>query len=252
MLPRRHLLLQCRLALGIQRHYPLRSGLERLQLLPLQLAALVGDHRKFRVELGTRHALEQGGALIDAGLQEGGELALGQDHGATELLPIEANLLVDQLLDIPLIARMQLLAGEALQRALLLLILAIGPIARATQLPAGPPDLTIDPDEVHLGIAAGLAATQDVPYIVGLEPVGFIFPPDLRLVLAVGHKARHLVIQRQTDGIQQCALTGTCIAGDGKQTRIAEHPLGKVDGERMAETGQIFTAQGQNFHDACS
>ena len=252
LLPLVQLFKQRRLALRIQRRYLLPARLQGCQFFPLQLAALVGGHRQLGVELGTGHALQQRRPLIDAGLQEGGKLPLRQDHRAPKLLPIETHLLIDQLLHIPLVAGVQLLAGEALQRALLLLVFAVGTIARPTQLPTRPPDLAIDADEIDLGKAAGLAAAQDMPHVIGLEPIGILGAADLRLVLLVGDKARHLIVKRQTDGIEQGALAGAGIAGDGKQPGTAEHALGKVDGKGMTQTGQVFSAQSQNFHDACS
>ncbi len=86
-----------------------------------------------------------------------------------------------------------------------------------------------------------MAATEDAAYVVGLELLFVIHAAHFGHVLAIGNKARHLVVEGQTNGVEQGALARAGIAGDGKQTGGAERSPGKVDGEGAGQTGQILT-----------
>ena len=92
----------------------------------------------------------------------------------------------DLSLDIPLVAAVYLVTIQRLQAALLLLMLAIRSVARPTHHPASPVAAAIPCQKIHLGKAAGLAAAEDMPYIVGLEPFGILLPPYLGLEFTVG------------------------------------------------------------------
>jgi hypothetical protein len=72
-----------------------------------------------------------------------------------------------------------------------------------------------------------VAAAEDAAHVVGLELLLVIHAAHFGDVLAIGDKARHLVVERQTDGIEQGALAGAGIAGDGKQAGSPQAPPAK-------------------------
>ncbi|MNJ31029.1 hypothetical protein D3C77_256490 [compost metagenome] len=224
---------------------PLLYGRQRLLLGPRPLMGLDGDGG---VELGARHPLEQGGALIGARLEEGGKLPLRQYHGAAELLPGEAHQLVDAILQLPLAAGKDLPRLDVGQAALLGLEAPLRAIAGTAHRPARQPDAAVAAAELHLGTAAGVAAAQDAAHVVGLELLLVIRPAHLGHVLAIGDEARHLVIEGEADGVEQGALARACIAGDGKEPGSPQSATGEVDGESPGQAGQVFPCKRQDFH----
>ena len=143
---------------------PLLYGRQRLLLGPRPLMGLDGDGG---VELGARHPLEQGGALIGARLEEGGKLPLRQYHCAAELLPGEAHQLVDAILQLPLAAGKDLPRLDVGQAALLGLKAPLRAIACPPYRPARQVDAAVTAAELHLGTAAGVAAAEDIFHIIG-------------------------------------------------------------------------------------
>ncbi len=224
---------------------PLLYGCQRLLLGPCPLMGLDGDGG---VELGARHPLEQGGALIGARLEEGGELPLRQDDGAAELLPRKPHQLVDAILQLPLAAGEDLPRLDVSQAALLSLEAPLRAIAGTAYRPARKPDAAVAAAELHLGTAAGVAAAQDAAHVVGLELLLVIRPAHLGHVLAIGDEARHLVIEAEADGVEQCALARACIAGDGKEPGSPQSATGEIDGESPGQAGQVFPCKRQDFH----
>ncbi len=223
-----------------QRHVAeaLGDGGQLLLLLPRPFIGLDGDGR---VEFGACHPFEQGGALVGIRFEEGSKFPLRQDHRAAELLPGEAHQLVNAILQFPLAATEYLPRFHIGQGSLLRLKTPLRAVSRPAHRPAGQPDATIAATKLHLGKTAGVAATEDASYVVGLEFLLVIHAAHFGHVLAIGDKARHLVVEGQTNGVEQGAFACAGVAGDGKQTRGAERPLGKVDGEGAGQTGQILT-----------
>ena len=67
-------------------------------------------------------------------------------------------------------------------------------VSRPAHRPAGQPDAAITAAKLHLGKTAGVAATEDAAYIVGLELLLIIHAAHFGHILAIGDKARHLVV----------------------------------------------------------
>ena len=208
-----------------QRHVaePLADGGQFLLLLP---RPFMGLNRDGGVELGAGHPFEQGRTLVGARLEEGGKL-LRQDDGAAKLLPGEPYQLVDAILQLPLAATEHLTRHHVGQAALLGLKAPLGAVAGPAHRPAGQPDAVVTAAKLHLGETAGMAAAEDAAHVVGLELLLVVHAAHFGHVLAIGDKARHLVVECQTDGIEQGTLAGAGIAGDGKQAGGPRAPPAK-------------------------
>ena len=85
-----------------------------------------------------------------------------------------------------------------------------------------------------------MATAEDAAHVVGLELLLVIHATHFGHVLAIGDKARHLIKERQADGIEQSALAGASIAGDGKQAGGPQGATGKIDGKGAGQAGQIL------------
>ena len=216
---------------------PLADGGQLLQLLPRPFMGLNGNGG---VELGAGHPFEQGRTLVGARFEQGGKLPLGQDDGAAKLLPGEPHQLVDTLLQLPLAATEYLARRHVGQAALLGLKAPLGAVAGTAYRPAGQPDAAVAAAKLHLGKTAGVAAAEDAAHVVGLELLLVIHAAHFGHVLAIGDKARHLVVERQADGIEQGTLAGPRVAGDGKQAGGPQGTTGKIDGELTGQAGQIL------------
>src|SRR5690606_12719303 len=121
-----------------------------------------------------------------ARFEKRGELPLGQDNGAAKLLPGEPYQFIDAILQLPLAAGEALTRCHVGQAALLGLKAPLGAVARPAHRPAGQPDAAIAAAKPYLGTAAGVAATEDAPHVVGLELLLVIRSAHLGHVLAVG------------------------------------------------------------------
>ncbi len=85
-----------------------------------------------------------------------------------------------------------------------------------------------------------MTAAEDAAHVVGLELLLVIHAAHFGHVFAIGDKARHLIKERQTDGIEQGAFAGAGIAGDGKQAGGPQGATGKIDGELTGQAGQVL------------
>ncbi len=222
-----------------QRHVaePLADGGQCLLLLP---RPFMGLDRNGGVELGAGHPFQQGRTLVGARFKEGGKLPLRQDDGAAKLLPGEPHQLVDAILQLPLAATEHLARRHVGQAALLGLKAPLGAVASSAHRPAGQPDPAVAAAKLHLGETAGVATAEDATHVVGLELLLVIHATHFGHVLAIGDKARHLVVERQTDGIEQGAFAGAGIAGDGKQAGGSQGTASKIDGKGAGQAGQIL------------
>ena len=176
-----------------QRHIAeaLGDGGQLLLLFPRPFIGLDGDGG---VELGASHPFEQGGALVGVRFEEGGKFPLRQDHRAAELLPGETHQLVDAILQLPLAAGEDLPGLHIGQGSLLRLKTPLRAVSRPAHRPAGQPDAAIAATKLHLSKAAGVTATEDAAHVVGLEFLLIIHAAHFGHVLAIGDKARHLVV----------------------------------------------------------
>lgn len=182
------------------------------------------------VHLGAGEFLQQLGALVGAGFEEGGEPTLGQQHGlgeALEIEPGEAFGLFELVVD---------LVGEDL------------PVGDARQLHLG----WLQP-AVHLVAGPALAPEGAVAHALHLElhlgqAVGGV--PRHQLVGRGGDAAhaRCAVVERQADGVQQGGLAGTGGAGDGEQAVAGEGLGGEVDLPLTLERVEVLQTQAEDFH----
>ncbi len=83
--------------------------------LPGLAGTAVGGHGDRRVLGGAGKALQQVAALIVIGLEEGGELALGEQHGAGELVEGEPQALWQQAVELALLGSEQPVVFEVAQ-----------------------------------------------------------------------------------------------------------------------------------------
>ncbi len=207
-----------------QRHVaePLADGGQFLLLLP---RPFMGLDRNGGVELGAGHPFEQGRTLVGARFEEGGKLSCGRmtaRRNCSQESPPARR--CDPAA--PLAATEHLARRHVGQAALLGLKTPLGAVAgpayrqRASQMrPSQPRNCTS---------AKPLAWPRlRMPRVVGLELLLVIHAAHFGHVLAVGDKARHLVVERQTDGIEQSTLAGAGIAGDGKQAGGPRAPPAK-------------------------
>ena len=81
--------------LGRQGAKGIQPGLQAVQHLALGLHALEGPLRQGAEGVGAGQGLQQLGALVVAGLEEGGKVVLRQQHSAGELVKIQADAAFD-------------------------------------------------------------------------------------------------------------------------------------------------------------
>src|SRR5690606_21972148 len=159
---------------------------------------LVHAHGYLAVDTGAGDLFENGRTLVRGGLQEGGEAALGQHHGAGETFEIHAG------------GQLHLLGDPAQLRfddpaAVGLGYLVFRRLQGAVDTPARP----------ALAPVAAVAAARRLEGHFG-EAFPGLAGHDL--VAAVGHPAqtRGAAVQRQTDGVEQGGLARAGRPGDGK------------------------------------
>ena len=157
------LLLETRLGVGFQRRLEPGPGLlgqgqaafqallELLALLVGLAGALIGGFAQLAVQAGVGEFLQQCAAVVVAGLEEGAEFALGQQHGASELGEIEAELLLQLFAELAFLVRCQHLLGLQVLEALLALLQgAVRLVPGAPGFPAGAIAVAVDADEIPL------------------------------------------------------------------------------------------------------
>src|SRR3990167_1637666 len=181
------------------------------------------------VDIGAGQFLQQLGALVGARLEEGGETALGQQHGLGETLEIQAGealglaqLLVDLVGEDGAIGRRQFHLGR-LQRTL-------GLVAGAA-----------------LAREGAVARALDLEFDLGQAIAGV---PGHQFVGAGRHAAhaRRAVVQGQADGIEQGGLAGSGRPGDGEQAVVLERLGGEIDLPFALQRVEVLQAQAEDLH----
>ena len=252
------LLLETRLGVGFQRRLEPGPGLlgqgqaafqallELLALLVGLAGALIGGFAQLAVQAGVGEFLQQCAAVVVAGLEEGAEFALGQQHGASELGEIEAELLLQLFAELAFLVRCQHLLGLQVLEALLALLQgAVRLVPGAPGFPAGAIAVAVDADEIHFGVAAGATAAQQVAFVVAGQLVPAIGN------LAAGRSAfqpRRAAEQGQAQGVQHGALAGAGRTGDGEQAGAGQRFAGEVDFLLASEGGEVLQTDGENLH----
>lgn len=170
-----------------------------------------------------------------------------QQHGAGELLEIQAQGQFQLGLVFGFLAGQQLVAVQVDQALAAVLQLAAGLVAGAVGFPARAVATAADANEIHLGIAAAGAASNEGARVAdGNVRVGI-----RHFRLAGVAQPRHGAKQRQAQRVEQGAFTGPGGACDRKQPGAGQGLGGKVDLERAGQRGQVLQADGKNFH-GCS
>ena len=124
------------------------------------------------VEAGVGEFFQQRAAVVVIGLEEGGKLALRQQHGTGELRQGEPEFGFEQLFEFPFLAAGQQLVAVQVEQALAAgLQLAVDLFPCALDLPAGTVAVAVDANEIHLGIAVGATAAQQVAFIAAADLV---------------------------------------------------------------------------------
>src|SRR5690606_36448085 len=142
---------------------------DQLELALGLLGALEGAAAELAIQPRARHALEQLGPLAAAGLEERRELALAQEHRAAELIEVEAEAGLDGRERVALaIARDDPAAITDLHELHLLgLDAAVGPVAGASDLPAGSPASHGDAAKDDLGPGLDRDVLQEAAHVRG-------------------------------------------------------------------------------------
>src|SRR5690606_24300720 len=110
-------------------------------------------------------------------------------------------------------------------------------LAGALDLPAGAVAVTVDTDEVHLGMAAATAAAQQVALVAAADlGVAVRYLVQRRDVIEPWRAAE----QRQAQGVEDGALAGARRAGDGKQAGAGQRLGGEVDDLLAGQRGQVL------------
>ena len=236
---------------GGQRGLVGQLPLEPVEGLLLGLHALIGELRELGVGLGAGEGLQQLGALVVGGLQEGREVVLGEQHGAGELLEAEADALFDGLLDLLFgVTADGLPVGDADEADLGVLQLAVLPSVGSLHRPAGAPGDALAADVVHLGKALGGAPAQQGARVGGgggvLAHVGDLAPR------AGAGEARGALEEGQAQGVEQGALAGAGGAGDREEAGRGEGLGLEVDLELAGQRGQVPATDRQDLHAAPS
>ena len=200
------------------------------------------------VERGVGELFQQFAAFVVVGLEEGTELALGEQHGAGELLEVQAQYGFELGFEFDFLAGQQLILIDVAQALATGLQLAAGFFPGAVGFPARAVATAVDADEIHFGIAFAGAATQQRARVAGADfAIGVRrFGGHLRIA-QTGHGAK----QRQAQGIEQGAFTGAGGPGDGEQTSAGQGFGGEVDLKRPGQGGEVFQADREDLH-GCS
>ena len=200
------------------------------------------------VERGVGEFFQQFAALVVVSLEEGAELALGQHHCTGELLEVQAQARFELDLVITFLAGQQLVVVQITQALAAGLQLAGGLFTGTIGLPAGAVTAAVDADKVDFGIAFTGATAQQ-----GARVAGGDFTVGIRhLGIAAGVvQPRYGAEQGQAQGVEQGTFTGAGGAGNCKQPGTGQGLGGKVQLERAGQGGEVFQADGEDFH-GCS
>ena len=200
------------------------------------------------VEGGVGEFLQQFAAFVVIGFEKGAELALGQHHGTGELFEVQAQACFELDLVIPFLAGQQLVAVQVTQALAAGLQFAGGLFAGAVGFPAGAVAAPVDADKVDFGIALTGATAQQGARVAG----GNLAVSIRHLGIAAGVvQSWHGAKQGQAQGVEQGAFAGAGGAGDGEQASAGQGLGGKVQLEGAGQGGEVFQADGEDFH-GCS
>ncbi|MCY1340261.1 hypothetical protein D9M69_261710 [compost metagenome] len=220
--------------LGAKQFDALGAGAQLVQRRPHLAGAFehaLGDEA---VDFRAGQFLQQLGALIGAGFEEGGEPALGQQHGFGEALEIQA--------------------GEAFGLAQLVADL-VGEDAPAAVLALDLAQLDLRRLQRALGLVAGAALAPEGAVAPALhfelnfgEAVGGVPGHQLVAALRQAVHARRAVVQGQADGIQQRGLARPGGTGDGEQAVVLERLGVEVDLPFALQRVEVLQAQAEDSH----
>ncbi len=120
-------------------------------------------------------------------------------------------------------------------------------IARAVGFPASTVAALVDADEIHFGIAAAGAATQQVARVVGADVAVDLRHSGLADIVQPRDRAE----QCKAQGIKQRALARAGGAGDREQPGTGQGFCGEIQLEGTCQRSEVFQANGENLH-GCS
>ena len=191
---------------------------------------LVGQRAQFRINFRAREAFQQFGALVGPGAQEPGELALRQHDRAQEAPVVEADDLLDQFVR-PADLLRQRHALRVIEVALGRLELAVGPLARAAQVPLRP-EAPGGHLEVHGRVALAAVAAH---HVLGGGSVAVARGPS---------------VERQRDGVEQRRFARAGRPRDREEADPAQGGLLEVHLVRLAAAQgvEVLELDAQNFH----
>ena len=218
-----------------------------------QLSLLMNFARYFCINFRAGEFFEQGGFVLTACFDEIGEAALGQHHGARELVVIEADDFVQHWLKFALVEGV-FLRCNAFKRTLDCAVV-VGSLE--SYIPFGPIACTIRCAELDDGISLLGSASQDVACVVGLQWFGSFFIGLGRDGLCFLHflhvvETRRLIIERKANGIKHGAFSGSGVSGYGKETCRAQGFHGEIDGLFAFDGGEIADGDFIYLHVACA
>ena len=205
-------------------------GLKAVQLLPLHALALVDADEDLAVDLRPRDPLQDRGPIVRRRLEERGEAALGQQHGAGETVEIYASGRIDPFghpSDVGLEVRAGVGVGDLVFRGLKL---SVWPLA-CPALASVAPVLHGLGFEGHFGAALPGPVGQDL--VPALDDLGQTRPPP---------------VEGKANGVEDRGLPRFGGAGDGEDPVRGEVGVRQVDLPFPGQRFQILETDLQNFH----
>lgn len=238
-----------------------RRSAKRLQSLRLLLqrfqrgfgaaAALPGADADARIACAVGQLFQQFGAFAVGRLQEGGELGLRQQHGAGELIEGQAERPLDLGTVLADLLGDQLSLAEIAEGHLHRLQTAVGPPACAADAPARAVLQAVLPDEIDLRPGFAGTAPHQRARIGGGDLLAFDIG-RLRVAARHGAQPRGVVVERQTERVEDRGLAGAGRSGDCKQPGARQRTAIEQDLVRAGQRGDVAQADRQNLHRAAS
>jgi len=207
--------------------------LERLAGLFGLVGALVGGLGDLPIDRGPGDFLEQFGAGAGVGLEEAGELALGEQHRAEKAIVVQSGELGDLPLRLGDFLREDLTGGKGDHLAAGILEFSVGLLVRPLTLPKAA-EAAACAGEVDLRPGFAGVAAHD-----GFRAGGVAVACDA-------------AIERQRDGVEQGGLACARLAGDGEEAPQRERRTREVDLQLPSQGVEVAEAQSQDSHAAPS
>lgn len=208
-----------------------------------------GDGESFE-PLGTGQGLKDQGAVAVVGLEEGGEIILGEEDGAGELVEVEADLLLDGGEDLGLAAALEEGASGAIEDVAEVqghfgaLEGSFGTQAGSADMPAGGVGDGIHADEGDLGEAFGGAAAEEGCRVLRLD-----FAAGVGDGIAAGLGEPGGVLEEgEAEGVEDGALAGSGGAADGEQAGGRQGFGGEIDAVGSGERGEVAEPDAEDLH----